>query len=514
MTQRQAFLSLAMAFLVLTGVTATTLTISPVIWQDEVQIVDFGRTALPNADLGWGISWLVPGNRPEVAFSYLGPLVQEWAFRNFDGMAGVRLAALAGAGLASFAMFGWLRARAVLPEVALFGALLFMLDPMISQSYRGARVDTLAMGMMFLGFLAVQLGRKDNDGWRIRGEQVIVGLCVGSAGLIWPSAILLLPLLIYELWTGASALTAGVVDKLKRVVPEIFYIGLFAAMTITIFLFFRFQDGMLDAIRNMFQSTATNQNYLAHVDGQARVLWHGVLGVLLSFKYDPWLPLFATLLILIDRRFGLIVGILIVLGVAVVTNPYIHRVIYVIPYLILAVVLGISGLIAVRSDRRHRSFATMIVVVMLMWSAAITIGGRTWVSIQEKDVRDPMLIQKLGQLMIGKGAYRVYIDPWIFYYAGRQLEWQMYRSFYEKPEVLTPEWKIFIKNMDFLIFSDGDVSLSLHQILTESGFASIVVNPVNLSENRLNDHRKAIVGYMQNFVIYGKKPMGKSIGAR
>jgi hypothetical protein len=219
-------------------------------------------------------------------------------------------------------------------------------------------------------------------------------------------------------------------------------------------------------------------------------------------------------LILIDRRFGLIVGILIVLGVAVVTNPYIHRVIYVIPYLILAVVLGISGLIAVRSDRRHRSFATMIVVVMLMWSAAITIGGRTWVSIQEKDVRDPMLIQKLGQLMIGKGAYRVYIDPWIFYYAGRQLEWQMYRSFYEKPEVLTPEWKIFIKNMDFLIFSDGDVSLSLHQILTESGFASIVVNPVNLSENRLNDHRKAIVGYMQNFVIYGKKPMGKSIGAR
>src|ERR1035438_7016965 len=57
-----------------------TLSISPTIWQDEVQIIDFGRTSAFGGDPSWSVNWR-SSNRPAIAISYLGPLLEESMFR-------------------------------------------------------------------------------------------------------------------------------------------------------------------------------------------------------------------------------------------------------------------------------------------------------------------------------------------------------------------------------------------------------------------------------------------------
>ena len=505
MTQREAATSLAVAILLVISISAITLTTGHLIWQDEVQIVDQGRTIFPDSDREWGISWLLDEGRPKYPMSFLGPLFQEAAFRLLDSPTGVRTAALAGAVLASLTMFGWLLARGVLPAVALFGALLFLVDPTIALSYRGARVDALAMGFMFLAFWAVHAGGEIQGGWHIRKYQVIAGCCVGVAGLVWPSVTLLLPLLIYELVARTSTSTSGLLNISRNVLPPILYIGLLCVLTISVGLMLAFQGEMLTIAADLLKTL--NDMNSVHTE-QVVGVWQGLRIILASFKYDPWLPAMAVILIALDRRLGLSIGLLIAVAAAIVSYPYIQRAIYLVPYLILAVVLATSKRV-LSGNRRRTQLFTGIMVFMLAWPVMI-LGARTVTALYTWEARNPEVITNMAESLIGRGKYSVYLDSWRFYYAGRRLGWRMYNPYYNfDPAKLPTEWMKLASKMDYLIFRTGRVSSVIDHSLKEAGFEPKVVNAADYLAGQI-DGRRRVYGYITDYVIYQKKPVSRN----
>ena len=117
-----------------------TATISPPAWQDEVQIIDYGRTVIPGSDLSFGTT-LTRVGRVVRPLEYVGCLIQEAAYRIASGsMIGPRVAALAGALCAAIALWAWLKEAGVEQWIA--GALgcAFLWDPIFAQSYRGAQI--------------------------------------------------------------------------------------------------------------------------------------------------------------------------------------------------------------------------------------------------------------------------------------------------------------------------------------------------------------------------------------
>jgi hypothetical protein len=237
-----------------------TLRLSPTLWHDEVMQLEWGRLALPGVDASYGLGWL-PEGRPFRALAYLGCAVQELFCRLFDSdPAGHRLSSILGAMLASYAMLGWLRARGVVPWIALACAVLLLWEPTFVQGYRGGRVDSFSIAFMLLALWAVVVGRREEakrvgswqmavggkargerreagggldsqmlksgnaeklkddpvgllpvtsdslraPAWRALGWFALAGVCVAISGLMWVSAILLLPLLLHELWANEA----------------------------------------------------------------------------------------------------------------------------------------------------------------------------------------------------------------------------------------------------------------------------------------------------------------------
>lgn len=118
MSRKGAFLIFVVFALVVVVVQCYALRFSPTIWQDEVQILDCGRSILPGGDQGYCMSWLESG-RPYAFVSYLGCAMQELACQlSSDDPFGPRFSSLLGAVVAAGAMLGWLMQRGVRPWVA------------------------------------------------------------------------------------------------------------------------------------------------------------------------------------------------------------------------------------------------------------------------------------------------------------------------------------------------------------------------------------------------------------
>ncbi|MFM9024968.1 MAG: hypothetical protein ACKON7_06475, partial [Planctomycetaceae bacterium] len=173
----------------------TTLTRSPPAWQDEVQIIDYGRVVLPGSDQSFGVNWHAQ-NRPIRLLNYIGPVVQEAACRaSANTSVGPRLSALLGAVVAAIAMRGWLLATGVSPSIAFVAAWAFLWDPLFASSYRSVRVDSWCMAALLASLWCVRRASRSGTGDRML---VAAGAFVAVAALTWPSAILLAPLLAYE----------------------------------------------------------------------------------------------------------------------------------------------------------------------------------------------------------------------------------------------------------------------------------------------------------------------------
>lgn len=410
-----------LALLVITCMIHTlTLTRSPPVWQDEIQYIDYGRTLWPGSDQSYGINWSGK-DRPIQLLFYIGCLLQEAAYRLASGTnVGARLSALVGAVTATVALRSWLLAAGISPWIALAAGCGFLWDPRVVSGYRGARIDVWSMAFMFMAFWSVRQSRRARYPCLSLG---LAGACIAVSGLTWVSAILLLPLLLYELYGSAFLSATGSNHWLGQIFPRKFLqstllvgASAVAAMLLLLLPFHGNVENMLGDLRGGVSGAMANE--------QNQLLTR-VLEVPRLFVISPWLPLVAIGgVAMLGPRAWFVPLIVAICGV-IVTRPYSHRAVYLVPYFIYG--------FAMAADRIHRSSAqrsflrnpaTWLTAGVLGWGIAVSLVGRTINALNDWHRRDPALVERFIHSLPGGSSTRVLLGSWNLYYPIRSRNWR------------------------------------------------------------------------------------------
>ncbi len=474
-SSRQIWLLWLVAALLSAGVYSFTLTLTKHIWQDEVQILELGRASLPGADLSHGMYWNLETDKPARPLSYLGSSIQELFYRLFyPSVYGARVSSLLGAACASAALLGWLLSRGGARWVALACSLLMFWDPLFVEGYRGARIDSWTMAFMLLALWVIAEGRKRplaRSGFE-RWE-IAAGICIALAGLFWVSAIILIPLVMHQvLRVDADHSNTPWESRLASLV----WLGFFSVAAMVVLLL-PVAPVVGELMAGTFGSVDEKASGSIQFDAFAA-----------PYVRSPWLPISAIAALFYARQWslGLVFGTAVV-GV-LLTGAYVHRNNYLLPYMLLAVAVGGNTLLNVGVGKgKAFSFAVLLALLaMLMWSAALSLGARTFVALKEKKFRDPASLEHMVRSNLPVGTLKAYIIPYELYYAARSLGWSFYRG--GRPEDWTHEnQQSLLSQMDVVIQRGDDPKSPPEDLMKSLGFSpkkvSTGLGPVQKMEN-------------------------------
>ena len=438
-----------------------TLRISPPIWQDEVEIVELGRNVFPGADRSWSTLWS-PDRGPTRILNYVGPGLQELAFRLAGGSEmGPRSSALLGALVAGTCLLGWLLSRGCRPLAALICASLFLLDPLFAQSWRGARIDCWVFALIFLAcWLIRRAANQTGNGSPFKLGLVAAGACLSLAGFCWASAILLVPLVFCEVVAAYRRLFTK--EHIRAVVPVL---STLAGSTAVAFLLL-----LVPIWSSVGNSFGTSGAAVAGASGLTSVLSLGS-AIARSYAWSPWV-FGLGLVALFTSGNRLLLGAFIVTALGIgITTPYAHRVLYLLPYLL----LGLSTILGLETEPEQkphwRTKALRLAVCLLVaWSASLTLGARTWNALRQRHSRSPDRITELATTTIGARAAAIYSPCHEFYYAGRRLGWHQFRIF--QYGGVGNEYRNspgFLAQMQFAILRAGEPDAGLRDALERAG---------------------------------------------
>ena len=442
-----------LALLTLFILNLSTLTLSPTVWMDEVQIVDYGRTIFdPNTD--WSITWLVDENRPLILTVYLGPFLQNLTYQIFSSPLGPRLASSFGAIFAATVCVGFLLSLKTPKWVTFVLGLVLFLDPIFVSSYRGARVDCWAIGLCFLACWLIrhQTNSLESSSSTTKPSFFIAGLCISAMLFTWPTAIFLTPLIatefvhFYYLNQKSKNRTAFEIFPLDPSITLLlagFTLGLIAISLPVL-------PELFSGIQKILAFSKSDSIAVNFADKFKSDLRH----FLTSLSLSPFLLLggITTALILTSRYKQKSLATLLVLGLVIFSKPYGQRFVYLIPYLIVVIAL----LFVENSNTQKRIIywlKRLFLVSLLIWSITISLGVRNIVALTQVEGRNPERILEFAEALIGKGDHKVLI-PYELYYAGRNLGWKVYNSFGYIQSPSDSDYKKFLSQMNYVITTD------------------------------------------------------------
>jgi hypothetical protein len=443
-----------------------TISISPTIWQDEVQIIDYGRYTLGATD--WSVNWNFLTNKPFVAFSYLANTLQELALRlTHFSVFGPRLASVLGAIAAATVALLWLLVRNVSARAAWIISLVFLLDPLFVQGYRGARVDcwvfALCLGSCFL--LRIAQRHLENT-TLVNVYSAFAGCLAIAAFFTWPSAILLYPLISLEFFSLVSALRAT--SKEKRIVYYTMVSLILGGISTIIFLLLP----ILPQVSIAFSDTTGLANSRS---GFSQLLdmasWRSLLE---SFKFSPFLPLVALVTLRYRFQIGLAIVTLLATALIISTNVYIHRAVYLLPYLI-ALVGGICSnrRNMYQSATKQPRLKLFILVLLLIWASSISLISRPAIALNQRELRSPNQLEEVARSSIGTGEHKVFlVDAYEFYHAGRKLGWQMFSDPFlvnSNLKLSDEKFQNFLDRLDYVV-SSKKMNPDLKSALSKANF--------------------------------------------
>lgn len=411
--------ALAATLAMTVAVHCATLTISPRPWTDECQILDYGRTLYPDSDQSYAATWSV-ANKPVYPLAYVGCLIQETAYRMAGrSMAGPRLAAMLGAALAAVAMHLWLTAAGITPWIAFVATCSFLWDPLFVQGYRGARVDGWCIGFMLLALVFVRKSTAAERQWPF---VLSIGACLAVSGLTWPSAILLVPLLLHEMYVAAGSASDAAATRSLAVTgftaARFALVAGGAAMACIAVLLLPF----FDEIRGMVSDLASGVG--SNTANQTTSMASKLCRLPPLFERTPWLPLAALLGVgWFGPRSWLVAFAAAAAGVAL-SRPYEHRAVYLIPYFVYGFAAAADRAWTARRTWRWTKIAvTCASVVLLVWSAGMSLVARTAVALRERETRDPRLLEHIVDEITQGERGTVLLGSWSLYYPFRARGW-------------------------------------------------------------------------------------------
>lgn len=479
---RELWIFWAVCLLIAFIIQLYTIDVLPHLQQDEAQITEYGRLILhPESD--WSINWRLKKGKPLLLWSYLGPLIAELSFQ-VGGVSGLgpRVASVLGAMLAATMAFGWLLSRN-LPRYAAFGlSIAFLLDPLFVLSQRMGRVDSwvfaLCLGCCWLLRLCLNKD-KHLERWLLP----ISGGLTATAALVWPSAIFLFPLILFELFQ-MSSLTKKQGQKWKILGEKILLFGMGGVIT-TLLLLFPIWPSIVAILSDSAAMISGNIDTTKTVDSSLfGLFYHQHWFKLIKALIKTWTPIFPALAIagmIIHRQNRFIVIFLIAVTIIFASLVYEFRVLYLLPYFL---VLS-SGLFLKRKNigsDRFKSLHQTALGLLILWSVFISLGLRTAFGVEVKSEKDRNKIYKAASKTIGPGAYNVYMDfTYEFYFVGRSLGWKLYTPYIQYFHNDNGNWlrkndhqpeEDFLKllsRMDYALFYEQSVTPELEKQLSSTG---------------------------------------------
>lgn len=388
-----------------------TLGLFPGVWMDEVHQIEYGRLVLePGSD--WSAVWHPLTDAPVMAWSYLGPLLQELVYRGTGGWElAARASGLVGTIVAAVALRAWLLARGTRPGVAGLMGVLLLLDPIVVQSFRGGRADGWAVAC---GLAACWLLRRGGG----RHAASAAGAMTALGMVVWQSVAILLPLVVLELVQSAGSRRVA-----RRQLAAFLAVG-----AVTGVLLLAFSPGPflpvggaadpllranvpLGADPAPWIAQALDPRYLAQ-----------------SLQLTPVLLATAALGAALRPSAALIAVTLVAVLMVTASMPYMFRGLYLLPYLLLHTV-RLLGPGTGRLPRRLRPLKAVPPAVLLAWAFGMSIIAQPLHLIDTRGWRDRSFLEHVAVSAVGPGDDFVYVGTFNLYFEGRKLGWRILTPF-------------------------------------------------------------------------------------
>jgi hypothetical protein len=436
-----------------------TLTSSVPVWTDESFIVEYGRVTLAGQSPVFGFHQRSDAQRPMYLYTLLGGILQEIAYRaTAPSNAGPRAMALLGQLAAFGALIYYLLLRGLNTRFSVLLGLAFLIDPLCDISWRGGRVDAWAFAFLFASLCAIRAARawprSDPGAW----PTMFLGGVAASAGLLcWPTFAMFAPLIVVEL--------GGFVTEQRGFLKPLclFAAGATLAAAVMILPFRQaFVYGLADAdLLTVLQSSMTRGDGMG-VQFQA---------LLLSFAQTPIVVTAGLFALARGRNRLLLAGFLVALVFILGTKVYRLRVLYLLPYLYVAV-----ASLFVEDDQQPARFlwrraGVWTIALMLFAGAGFTVAGTTLSGLSNRSGKNPLALIEPARSAVGAGPVRVYMQEPDLYFAGRALGWRQFYCFEScwGPGMPTPTFQELLSGMDVAIFRGEPDTLS-RSVIEKLGF--------------------------------------------
>lgn len=500
-----------------------TIDILPSILQDEAQITDYGRLAFdPKSD--WSATWLLGENKPLLMWSYLGPYIAEVAYQIFGNHGiGPRIAALIGGLLAGTMAMGWLLARKVPTYVAFILSLAFLLDPLFVLSQRMARVDSwvIACCLAACWILNSSVSSKEaKKRWSFAG----IGALSAMALLVWPSAIFLFPLILFELIQHLHSIKFQTNPR-KNITQLCLYLITGAVVTSFLLIipvwhntYLIFGDVKEMASLNIKSTIPLQDRLFSLINFD---LW---LKLIKAFTktFSPLFPILALASLLYSQSKGLIFAAIFTLALIFATLVYEFRALYLLPYM-----LAMVGNVYLRLKLKPVSpvinkFSKVALGVLVLWSISISLVTRTYLGIKSKNEQQREKLYHAAFTSIGPGKHKVFLDyTYELYYTGRSLGWQLYTPYIQYTYDKKGNWirineyqpkeqfLSLLTQMDFAVFPQGTITNEVKDQLSQCGLGFqgiIVIDQTAEKENlkyKLNRNHDVLLWFLEGRKNYG-----------
>ncbi len=278
-----------------------------------------------------------------------------------------------------------------------------MTDPLVVQGYRHVRVDVWAHALCFAFLLFVNRFACSGSVWALFAG----GSLAATMLFVWPSSFLLLPLLAWGSWNALRARgeVGGSAPCYWRLVGAL-VLGA-AAGTLLLLL----------PIVAQLPRMATGFH---HMSGGALNYGGDFFSAL---RWSPFLPLAACAALVVARDRALWLASALAIGLVLLTSPYVHRVAYLVPTMIVAIAAIYTR--AAANGSAPPSWLRPALAVVVAWSTFVSLGARSFVALAESTLRDPDNAM-IAARVLGPGRHRVLTKTPQLYYAGRRHGWRMY----------------------------------------------------------------------------------------